>query len=568
MTLKKLFVIFRSRWWALVIMGALGLIAGFLFATIRNDNIEPEFRSEAPVILVRQTDDDSGRELRGRLGEAQVGAIRANQDVLQSGIAEITTIEDDTEGKLIFIGFGPTAEAAQQKAIQMRSNYLDTAPVGVEAVQEDLETYANQVAEIREEITELQSQGQLDGAVEQTAHQLSAEIAQLQQTAVQLSVDLALYDFRELERERSDIEAELATVQEAISSLQGELEEIGPERSVDTERDLRIQALQQREAEITQKYLDLFLNQAEAAAITSEGIVETQAVGPEKVSPRLGAVGGFLLGLLIALATTLLWDFARKPIWSSDDIDVAPVLGTLSPRRLSAGRATSWYATAESGRRVADIQSIRASLEGVVDELPVVIGSARLGTSAKEHKAAVADLAASLAAVGRSVLLIDVDFGSASMFPEYDSGGPTVAQLLTMNGDDAVFRVVLKETLEELRPVTRGLWGISAGSVSHRPADVVSGLRFDIVLAEAREMADIVLVVATEAADPATLTVAQRVDDIFVVAKSRSTTIPHLETVTRALDTRRARFLGVVVLDRRREPIARLRPSGAHVKHS
>ena len=568
MNLKKVLLIIRSRWWVLVLMGALGLVAGFVFASLRNDSIEPEFRSEAPVVLIRQTDDDSGRELRGRLSEAQVAAFRANQDVLQSGVYEITTEEGDTEGRLIFVGYGPTEELAQQRATEMRSNYLDTAPVGVEAVEQDLAEYADRVEDIREEIAELESEGQVDGATEQAVSLLSAQLAQLQQTAVQLAVDLALYDFRDIERERAEISAELDVVEDQIAELQARIDELQPDSTTSTERDLRIQALRQQEAEITQQYLELFLNQAEAAAITSAGGIDTDTVSADPISPRLAAVGGSVLGILIALATALLWDFTRKPIWAPDDVVVAPVLGTLSPRRLSTAREGSWYPNARTGRRIGDIQSIRASLEGVIDDFPTVVASGRLGASAKEHKAAVGDLAASLAAVGHSVLLIDADFDTPTPFPEYHSGGPSLAQLLTIAGDDAVFRVELKETLEELRPVSDGLWGLSSGELARRPADVIGGPRFGLLLREAREMADIVLVVASDAADPATLTVTQRVDQIFVVAKARTTTIPHLETVTGALNVRRARFVGVLLLDRRREPIAKLRPSGAHVRRS
>jgi Mrp family chromosome partitioning ATPase len=166
------------------------------------------------------------------------------------------------------------------------------------------------------------------------------------------------------------------------------------------------------------------------------------------------------------------------------------------------------------------------------------------------------------------VLLIDADFSSPSVFPEYESGGPTLAEMLTVPGDEAVFRVAVKEALEGLQAVVPELWGLSAGDLDRRPADVVGSRRFDVLIRESKEIADIVLVVTPEAAEPATLTIVQRVEELFLVAKARSTTIPHLETVVDALDSRRARFLGVVLLDRRREGVAKLRSRGAHVRKS
>lgn len=565
--MRRLVLIVRSRWWAFLLVGLVGMAAGYLFASIRNANIEPRFESEASVVLLRQSDDESGRELQGRLSEAQRAAIRVNGEVLEAGTAEIRTEVGETEGVLLFVGYGGTGEDAGAIALGMRDDYLETAPVGVEAVEEELAQYADEVAEIRAQISELGAEQQTEDAVDPAVSLLSAELAELQQRAVQLAVDLALYEFRDLERERTDIEAELETVRLAIVETQAQLDALQPDPEVNTDRDLRVQALQQQEAELTQEYLDLFLNQAEVAEITSLGVVETTEVSATPVSPRLGAVGGFLLGLLVSLAAALLYDLLRKPIWSPADITTVPVLGSLSPRRLSPG-ALSWYGSAHGGRRIGDIQAIRASLEGTLGDRPVAVASARLGGSAKEHKAAVADLASSLAAVGKTVLLIDADFGSPSTFPEFESGGPTLARLLTVDADDAVFRVAVKETLEGLRAVVPGLWGLSAGDLDRRPADVVGSRRFDALVRESKEIADIVLLVTPEAAEPATLTIAQRVDELFLVAKARSTTIPHLETVVDALGSRRARFLGAVLLDRRREGVAKLRSRGAHIRRS
>ncbi|HEX6286302.1 MAG TPA: hypothetical protein VFZ80_02365, partial [Acidimicrobiia bacterium] len=323
--MHRLLLIVRSRWWAFLLVGLIGMAAGYLFATIRNDNIEPRYESEASVVVLRQSDDESGRELQGRLSEAQRAAIRVNTGVLAPGVAEIRTEIGETEGRLLFVGYGETDVDAQALAASMRDDYLETAPVGVEAVEDQLSRYAEDVAAIRAQIAELGAEQQTEEAVDPAVSLLSAELAELQQTAVQLAVDLALYDFRDLERERSDIESELETVRSAIFETQAQLDALQPDPELNTDRDLRVQALQQQEAELTQEYLDLFLNQAEASEITSLGVVETSEVSATPVSPFLGAVGGFLLGLLVSLAVALLYDLVRKPVWSPADIATVPV---------------------------------------------------------------------------------------------------------------------------------------------------------------------------------------------------------------------------------------------------
>lgn len=568
MGVKKLLLIIRARWWPLLIVGVIGLSAGVVFATLRNDNIESSFKVEAPILLVRASGDESGRDLRQRLDEARAVAVEANDLALAGETAEIVSEIGEIDAQLLFVGHGATEEGAREVAVEMRDQYLEADPIGVSGVEEDLAEYSSQIVEIRSEIAELQREAQVPSATEETVNQLTEQATQLQARSVQLAVDLALFEFAESERTREEIEDELDATQAALAEVRDQVDALAQQTPADTDRDLRIQALQQQEAAITQAYLDLFLNQANAAELISEGAVSVVDESPNPVSPVLAGVAGFGLGILLGIGGLLLIDLTLKPIWSMDDLGEVRSLGSLSSRRLGGSR-DSWYRSARRGRRLGDIQAIRADLQGIMGDQPVMIGVTRVGATARELKAAAADLAASIAAVGSSVLLFDADFDSESSFAEYGESGPTLAELLSVWAENSVMRVMVKEALEDIEPVVPRLRGLSSGSTDRRPADVLAGPAFDVVAEAAREVADVTIVAGPMATDPAMLTLAQRLDYTLILAKVRSTTISQLDAASSALETRRARFLGVVLQDRQREPGRRSRWSrGSHVRKS
>jgi Mrp family chromosome partitioning ATPase len=102
-----------------------------------------------------------------------------------------------------------------------------------------------------------------------------------------------------------------------------------------------------------------------------------------------------------------------------------------------------------------------------------------------------------------------------------------------------------------------GLRAIRSGNGKRDAADVLSGYRFELMLEVARELFDLVLISGSQLGEAASHVLAQRVDDVLLVASAGHTVTRSLEAADRDYAIRRATLLGVVLLRRRRTKFTR-----------
>jgi hypothetical protein len=134
--MRKLLLIARVRWWALLMVGILGLAAGAVLANLRNDSIEPSFKAEAPIVMLRAANDESGRLLAQRLDAANATANQANESALEGENAEIVSEVGETDARLLFVGYGQPKKT-QNRSPSSADYHLEADPIGV-GVEEDL----------------------------------------------------------------------------------------------------------------------------------------------------------------------------------------------------------------------------------------------------------------------------------------------------------------------------------------------------------------------------------------------------------------------------------------------
>jgi Mrp family chromosome partitioning ATPase len=186
------------------------------------------------------------------------------------------------------------------------------------------------------------------------------------------------------------------------------------------------------------------------------------------------------------------------------------------------------------------------------------------GVFKEDVRELTSDVAVAVAVSGRSVLLLDVSFDRTNHMVEWGpESGATLSSLL---GGTATEREELisefKSALLASPEVVHGLKAIRSGNGKRDAADVLSGYRFELLLEVAREVFDLVLISGTTLGEAASHVLAQRVDDVLLVASAGHTVTRSLEAADRDFAIRRATLLGVVLLRRRRTKFTRWAATG------
>jgi hypothetical protein len=272
----------------------------------------------------------------------------------------------------------------------------------------------------------------------------------------------------------------------------------------------------------------------------------------------VGAVAAALIGLVAI-------ERGRGMLWSQKDLDEGPpVIVELPSRPMSVFHHPTnqpWYLEATGGRRKAAIQMMRSQLDQYDNTVIAFQGS---GVFKEDIRELTADIAVAVAVSGRSVLLIDGSFERGNKMVEWGpQAGPTLAALLhgqAAEREDLIseFKTALLSSPE----VVHGLRAVRSGNGKRDAADELSGYRFEILLEVARELFDLILISGGNLGDAASHVLAQRVDDVVLVASAGHTVTHSLEAADRDFAIRRATLLGVVLLRRRRTKFTRWAGTG------
>ncbi|MFC6619067.1 tyrosine-protein kinase domain-containing protein [Deinococcus radiophilus] len=275
---------------------------------------------------------------------------------------------------------------------------------------------------------------------------------------------------------------------------------------------------------------------------------------PSPITPRplRNTVLAGLLTLLGAAALAVLLDLLRRRVRGTGDlISVgAPVIGEL-PRLRKAQRAAV-VSEVQTGNLYEPASFIRINLERLAERrdgspASFVITSARPG----EGKSTVAaSTAASFAATGQRVLLIDVDVHRPTQQEFWNlSGRPWVPLAGAEYGQPTtVLQAAAHPETASAADLGNGVFVLPAAQVSRREAGVIATRGFVDLLERWKEGFDVVIYDTAPALSVAdAMVVGEVTDGLVLVVEAGGTSVQEVERVVQGLRSTRVHLLGVVL---------------------
>jgi len=274
------------------------------------------------------------------------------------------------------------------------------------------------------------------------------------------------------------------------------------------------------------------------AKVVDRAIIPSSPYSPRSANNLLvGAFAGLAFGAIAAIALDILDRTIRTPAVAAEVFNV-PFLGSIPRQRRLASAPLAALSrpgspTGESYRTLRTAIRYRDAAEPLKT---VLVTSAAAGDG---KTTVAANLAIAMAQDGLKVILIDCDFRRGS-----------VAQLFDVTQAPGLSNVLLGKVKlrDALTPWGRGLSILATGSSGLNPSEALGSRAMQTLLAEAKTMADVVILDAPPVlpvTDPAVL--AALVDGTVVVARWGRTSLHAAVATRQTLENVGAEVVGVVL---------------------
>lgn len=531
-----------SRWVVVLAIALLGLIAALVLTELDNRSGEQVFEATT-AIAFEPEEGETIADLADEIQAAQDFAVIAAGDLLAED-PDLRIVEDLADARLEFIAVGPSEASAGAKAQALLQSFLETDPSLREPVADLIEQLEQDAVAIQGQIDALNPPftTQEEELIER--HQfLDEQINLIKNSLVSMVIDESAADVET----RAALESQRAFLERRLTELEAEKGALPPipTRELTIDDQLLLTTLERRMEQITARFEQLYLRQL---GVTGSGEIEpvtfrdlTQA----PLNPWVNGSLGFAGGLLIAIAALSFLTRTRQTVWLRGDVGV-PVLGQIPGRRVGHNVLDEWYDRAEPGPRKTAIQALRSAVEALLPPTRTTIGITRHETSDDMARALAADLAASLATAGKSVLLIDADFKASGEIGRYRVGGASLSGVLKLNPAAPEFEAEVRHAPDTAYLIREGLAVIPAGPSPDSPADALAGQQFRSLVAAAQDRYDVVLVVVPDLDDPTALVPLQRLEFGIVAITPGKTTMPDLNGLLEDAHRLRISMLGAV----------------------
>jgi hypothetical protein len=547
-----------ARWWFILAFALLGGFVAYTLVVDSNEGIEPQFRAEA-VVFITNPEDDS-RDVDEILTEDHTVALEIANSVNATALRDQTNRISGTpaDGALTFVSMGRTAEEAATEAEEMRAAYVAADPrFGTET---QLEQNFAEAAVLERRLDDLTPSTTLpDTAPSEATADRAAQIAILEARvgaiqsevntiAAQLLDTTDSEEIAQLETRLVELQGSLTTLYIELQPLQGDEVQAEEEPSVPITDTWTIQAIENRLAELQVESARVIIDEINSSVLELADADVIDETASEQSLP-IWLLSGLTAGALLAAALVIIRDRSRRTIWHSRDLVGIPVIAE-GPRERESVLESSQ--TLRRLRRQA-IQTIRSAIvSSLSDTEGSVVGFVGpQTTSSRALKDLSYEVSASMAGIGRSVLMVDVGFAALPGDDPAFEGGFGLTQLVgSVSDQDARIDERVTSVLDSASSMSPGLDILFADPDRVDPIDLLDGKPFKRLLERSIEVYDVVILVSPPDDIASATRITTSLQQQVIVATRGKTSLDEIEAEAILGSPSGLRLRGVVLLDR------------------
>lgn len=565
MEVGRLVRVLRDRWLVVALIAAIGFVSAFWFTQLSSGTPEETWEALIPLRFDLE-EGETVDDLSSRIQDALGVALLATEGLMAENPGS-TIFADTASGRLFFRSVGSSEEEAVQQARALILSYLGSDQVGGD-ISSELQSLATQAELLAQEISAKQRTFTAEEEELLRRHEiLDRSIQAVVEGLIQVNVPT----FGATAEDQVAADALREELNQTLTSLTAEKAALPPPPSMDlspTEQ-LELGGLE-RQLEIVQlEYERLSLLEAGVLADNSQQEApRVTSLSPAPPSPVRNGVIGLLGGLVFAMFALILVSRSRREIWLADDLPV-PLIAEVPHRKLTTTPGPTWYDSTTGGKRKEAVQAARTAIDGALDHGPFAFAVVSDHLDADATHALAVDLATSFASAGKTVLLVDADFGHSVEMNEYSVGEPSLGSILSQPaGPDDALDSKAAAAIDDAIRVRSDFAVLPSGPSPTSPADALAGQQFRRFISMARRSFDLVIAVGGSADSASAQVLSQRLGAAVVAIRPGQTTAPRLEAALVDMSQQRVIIPGVIMVHKSESRFSLPMPSGNLVRRS
>jgi capsular exopolysaccharide synthesis family protein len=343
-----------------------------------------------------------------------------------------------------------------------------------------------------------------------------------------------------VQRQLDDLQAEIDRTQEQILTKQEELKNMtGAVQIADAQAE--INALQSKQTIMQTNYAALLAN-TDRGAVNSLSVIEPASLPAEPIGPNKPAIILLVsaIGFVMASGAAHLLEGIDKTLKTPEDVQRVlnlPVLGYIG--EMERGQEATTYVAERPRTPIAEaFRALRTNIEFAAVDRPIRTILVTSGDTAEGKTTIAANLALIIAQADKRVALVDTDLRR-----------PSVHRVLNVSvhpGLSEAFRGLnILDTIRTWKD--RRVSVITAGRMPPNPAELLGSRKMDGLLANLKEVAEIVIIDGPPMVVTDATVLASKVDAVLLVVRPGQTREDLARAFLEQMGRAGARVIGVAL---------------------